>query len=175
MTNPKHTQRLNAAYREWQRLLKGTPEHVLQLRLTALSNKGAGEIDPFIRALARRELDALRSRHAVSAAQAELATLRRIPDDTHFPGQPDRRALQAARKEELERTINYGLGQQLLLAQDPLMDARKEAIAAYEAQEATEARHREIVQRVAEKRAAMRDAELDAAANRVLAAERAKG
>lgn len=171
--NPKHRLRLNAAYNEYQRLIRGLPERTLKFRLTALANKS--DIDPFINALARRELEAMDARSTVANAREELKSLRNIPEDMHFPGQPDKRAQMALRKTELEQTVEGHTARLVGIAGDPMLSAREEAIRAYEEQDAASARRAEIMGRVAEKKAALADAELDAAAERVLAAEKAKG
>jgi hypothetical protein len=167
MTDP-YRKRLNDAYNEFQRKMRGLSDRTLHLRLTALANKGPDEVDPFIRALARRELEHIAAKASVAGAQAELKQLRRIPDDTHFPGQPDKRAKMALRKDELEQDIAGQTARLLSIASDPMLSAREEAIAAYRREEAATARRKEIMGRVAAKKAAAAEAELDDAAERVL-------
>lgn len=75
----------------------------------------------------------------------------------------------ALRREELEKNIHNEQGRLLLLAQDRMERAQREAIAAYEYAEATAARHAKVRERVEAKRAAREDAEIDAAADLVLA------
>jgi hypothetical protein len=169
--NPKYNKRLNDAYGEYQRLIRGLSERTLKLRLTALANKGDSEIDPFIRALARRELEAMDAQAKLASAQEELKSIRSVPEDMHFPGQPDKRALMALRKQELEQSVAGQMARAVGIAGDPMLRAREEAIKVYQAQEAEAARLAAVYGRVAEKKAAMADAELDAAADRILAGQ----
>ena len=166
--DPKHRQRLNAAYADFQRQTRGLSDRVLHLRLIALANKGPGETDPFLTALARRELEAREARSTVAGAQEELQQLRRIPDGVHYPGQPDKKAQLALRKDQLEQDIAGQTARLVSIAQDPMLKAREEAIAVYREQEAAAEKLRAVRELADAKQAAAEAAELDAAAERVL-------
>lgn len=159
--------RLTAAYQDFLRRTQGLTGHPLKMRLLSIANRP--DADPFTRSLAQQRLDLLKGEERIEAMQAELKELRRVPTDTRYPGQPNKQAELAQRREELAKEIEVARGRLILLAQDPMFDARKKAVATFnEAAKAAE-RTDALKARVEQRKQAAEDAELDAVADRVIA------